>query len=136
RLPNLLVNGTTGIAVGMATSIPPHNLGEIVDACLALLQNPQLSDDQLFQLVPAPDFPTGGVICGRAGIVKAYKTGRGKLILRGVVEFEEKQHKGSIIIIRELPYQVNKADLTIKIADLVKNKIIDGISNIKDESDK
>lgn len=136
RLPNLLINGVAGIAVGMATSIPPHNLGEVVDALLALLVNEHISDETLFELIPGPDFPTGGIICGRAGIVRAYKTGRGNLILRGVVDFEEKQGKGSSIIIRELPYQVNKADLTIKIADLVKNKIIDGISNIKDESDK
>lgn len=135
RLPNLLVNGTTGIAVGIATSIPPHNLGEVIDACLALLHNEHLTDDELFALVPAPDFPTGGVICGRAGIVKAYKTGHGKVILRGVVEIEETK-KGSQLIISELPYLVNKADLAIKIADLVRNKIIDGIANIKDESAK
>jgi len=135
RLPHLLVNGTAGIAVGMATSIPPHNLGEIVNACLALLANENLSDDELFALVPAPDFPTGGIICGRSGIVRAYKTGRGNLILRGVVEVEETK-KGSSLVINELPYQVNKAELTIKIADLVKDKIIDGISNIRDESDK
>lgn len=135
RLPNLLVNGTTGIAVGMATSIPPHNLGEIVDACLALLKDPHLSDDELFNLVPAPDFPTGGVICGRAGIVKAYKTGRGKLILRGIAEVEETK-KGSRIIITELPYMANKAMLAMRIAELVRDKVIDGISNIKDESDK
>ena len=136
RLPNLLINGVAGIAVGMATSIPPHNLGEIIDALLAMLKNEVITDEQLFEHIPGPDFPTGGIICGRAGIVKAYKTGRGNLILRGVVEFEEKQNKGASIIITQLPYQVNKADLTIKIADLVKNKIIDGISNIKDESDK
>lgn len=135
RLPHLLVNGTAGIAVGMATSIPPHNLGEVVDACLALLNNENLSDDELFALVPAPDFPTGGIICGRAGIVKAYKTGRGNLILRGVITIEENK-KGSSLVINELPYQVNKSELTIKIADLVKEKIIDGISNIRDESDK
>lgn len=136
KLPNLLVNGVAGIAVGMATSIPPHNLNEVVDALLAMLAHEHISEEALFDLIPGPDFPTGGIICGRAGIVKAYKTGRGNLILRGVVEFEEKQSKGASIIIKELPYQVNKADLTIKIADLVKNKIIDGISNIKDESDK
>ena len=136
RLPNLLINGVAGIAVGMATSIPPHNLGEIVEALLAMLKNEAITDEQLFEMVPGPDFPTGGIICGRSGIVRAYKTGRGNLILRGVVEFEEKQTKGTSIIITQLPYQVNKADLTIKIADLVKNKIIDGISNIKDESDK
>ncbi|MCX5922173.1 MAG: DNA gyrase subunit A [Candidatus Dependentiae bacterium] len=135
KLPHLLINGTAGIAVGMATSIPPHNLGEIVNACLALLENEELSDDELFALVPAPDFPTGGVICGRAGIVKAYRTGRGNVILRGVVEMEETK-KGTSLVITELPYQVNKAELTIKIAELVKEKIIDGISNIRDESDK
>lgn len=137
KLPNLLINGVAGIAVGMATSIPPHNLGEIVDALLAMLKNEFITDDELFAHIPGPDFPTGGIICGRAGIVKAYKTGRGNVILRGVAEFEEKANKGGVsIVITQLPYQVNKADLTIKIADLVKNKIIDGISNIKDESDK
>ena len=103
---------------------------------LAMIKNEFITDEELFAHIPGPDFPTGGIICGRAGIVKAYKTGRGNLILRGVVEFEEKAKKGASIIITELPYQVNKADLTIKIADLVKNKIIDGISNIRDESDK
>lgn len=136
RVPNLLVNGTTGIAVGMATSIPPHNLSEVIDACLALLKDSNLSEEDLFKIIPAPDFPTGGIICGRAGIVKAYKTGRGNLILRGVVDIEESSKKGTSLIITELPYMVNKADLTIKIADLVRNKIIDGISNIRDESDK
>lgn len=135
RLPNLLVNGTSGIAVGMATAVPPHNLGEIIDVCLAYLANENMSDDELFNLVPAPDFPTGGIICGRAGIVRAYKTGRGNLILRGVVETEETK-KGSALIITQLPYQVNKAELIIKVADLVKNKAIEGISNIRDESDK
>jgi len=136
KLPNLLINGVAGIAVGMATSIPPHNLGEIVDALLATLKNEFITDEELFAYIPGPDFPTGGIICGRAGIVKAYKTGRGNVILRGVAEFEEKANKGASIVITQLPYQVNKADLTIKIADLVKNKVIDGISNIKDESDK
>ena len=135
RLPNLLVNGTSGIAVGMATSVPPHNLGEIIDGCLALLANENLTEDELFALIPAPDFPTGGIICGRGGIVKAYTTGRGNLILRGVVDIEETA-KGNSIIITELPYQVNKAELIIKIADLVKNKVIEGISNLRDESDK
>lgn len=135
KIPNLLVNGTTGIAVGMATSIPPHNLTEVINACLALLNDPELSEDDLFALIPAPDFPTGGIICGRAGIVKAYKTGRGNLTLRAVVEVEETK-KGTSLVVTELPYMVNKADLTIKIADLVKEKIIDGISNIRDESDK
>ncbi|KKP35545.1 MAG: gyrase subunit A protein [candidate division TM6 bacterium GW2011_GWF2_32_72] len=135
RVPNLLINGTAGIAVGMATSIPPHNLTEVINACLALLKNVNISDDELFSLVPAPDFPTGGVICGRAGIVQAYKTGRGRLILRGVVDVEETK-TATRLIITELPYQVNKAELAIKIADLVKNKIVEGISNIKDESSR
>ncbi len=135
KLPNLLVNGTAGIAVGMATSIPPHNLTEVINACLALLKRSDVSEEELFALVPAPDFPTGGIICGRAGIVKAYKTGRGKVILRAVVDIEETK-KGSSLVVTELPYQVNKSELTIKIADLVKNKVVDGISNIRDESDK
>ncbi len=135
RLPNLLVNGTAGIAVGMATAIPPHNLNEVVDGCLAILKNPEISEDELFQLIPAPDFPTGGIICGRSGVVRAYKTGRGNVILRGIVDIEENK-KGTSIIIKELPYQVNKADLAVKIADLVKNKVIDGITNIKDETSK
>ncbi len=135
RLPQLLINGTSGIAVGMATAIPPHNLTEIVDACLALLKDPDLSDEELFALVPGPDFPTGGIICGRAGILRAYTTGRGSLVLRGVVDIEETK-KGTSLIITELPYQVIKADLIIKIADLVKDKTIDGITNIRDESDK
>ena len=135
KLPQLLINGTSGIAVGMATSIPPHNLNEIVDGCLALLANPEVSDEELFELIPAPDFPTGGIICGRAGIIRAYQTGRGSLILRAVVE-EEETKKGTSIIVHELPYQVNKSELIIKIADLVKNKIVEGISNIRDESDK
>src|SRR3990167_5642443 len=135
RIPNLLVNGTSGIAVGMATSVPPHNLTEVVNACLLYLKNESVTDEELFALIPAPDFPTGGIICGRSGIVKAYKTGRGNLILRGVVESEETK-KGTSIVVKELPYQVNKAELAIKIADLVKDKIIDGISNIRDESNK
>lgn len=135
RLPNLLINGTTGIAVGMATAIPPHNLGEVVDACLAILANPSIPEEELFDLIPAPDFPTGGVICGRGGIIKAYKTGRGKLLLRAVIDVEETK-KGTSLVVTELPYMVNKAELTIKIADLVRNKVIEGISNIKDESDK
>ncbi len=136
KIPNLLVNGTTGIAVGMATSVPPHNLREVINACLAFIEDPEISDERLFSIIPAPDFPTGGIICGRAGIVKAYKTGRGNLILRAVVDVEESERKGTSLVVKELPYMVNKADLIIKIADLVKEKIIDGISNIRDESDK
>ncbi len=135
KLPHLLINGTTGIAVGMATAIPPHNLSEVIDGALALLENEHLSDQELFSIIPAPDFPTGGIICGRGGIVKAYTTGKGNLIVRGVITLEETK-KGSSIIISELPYQVNKAELIIKIADLVRDKIIEGISGIRDESDK
>lgn len=135
KFPNILVNGSSGIAVGMATSIPPHNLGEVISGCLAVLKNKNISDEELFKLVPAPDFPTGGIICGRSGIVKAYQTGRGNLVLRGVV-VEEETKKGHQLVITELPYQVNKAELIIKIADLVKDKIIDGISNLRDESDQ
>lgn len=135
KFPQLLVNGSAGIAVGMATSIPPHNFTEIITACLAILENKDLTDDELFELVPAPDFPTGGIICGRSGIVKAYQTGRGSLVLRAVVE-EEESKKGNQLVVTELPYQVNKSELIIKIADLVKNKVVEGISNIRDESDK
>jgi len=135
RFPQLLINGTSGIAVGMATSIPPHNLTEVLTGCLALLENPALSDQALFDFIPGPDFPTGGIICGRSGIIRAYQTGRGNLILRAVVA-EEETKKGTALIVTELPYQVNKSELIIKIADLVKNKIIEGISNIRDESDK
>ena len=133
KLPHLLINGTTGIAVGMATSIPPHNLREVIDGCLAVLENKELSDDELFEKILAPDFPTGGIICGRSGILKGYRTGRGKVIVRGVIKIEETK-KINRLIITELPYMVNKSVLTIKIADLVRNKVIDGISNIKDES--
>jgi DNA gyrase subunit A len=135
RLPHYLINGTSGIAVGMATSVPPHNLTEVINACFALLEDDDLPDDKLFALVPAPDFPSGGIICGRAGSVKAYRTGRGSVIVRGVVDIEQTK-KGTSLVISELPYQVNKAELTIKIADLVKNKVIEGISHIKDESGK
>lgn len=135
KVPNLLINGSTGIAVGMATSVPPHNLGEVIDACIELLNNPNLSDDRLFEIIPAPDFPTGGVICGRSGIVKAYRTGHGQLTMRGIVEVEQDKKRNALII-SELPYQVCKADLITKIADLVKNKIVEGISDIRDESDR
>lgn len=135
RIPNLLVNGSTGIAVGMATSIPPHNLAEVVTACIEILKDPSLSEERLFQIIPGPDLPTGGVICGRAGIVKGYRTGYGQFIMRGVVDVEENK-KHVALIITELPYQVNKSDLITKIADLVKDKIIDGITNIRDESDR
>ena len=135
RIPNLLINGSTGIAVGMATSVPPHNFTEIINACIELLGNPHMTEDRLFEIIPAPDFPTGGIICGRGGIVKAYRTGHGRVIVRAVIEVEESR-KQPALVVTELPYQVNKADLIIKIADLVKEKIIEGISDIRDESDK
>ena len=135
KLPHLLLNGVSGIAVGMATSIPPHNLKELIDACLLLLKSDHVTDEELFSVIPAPDFPTGGIICGRAGVIKAYKTGRGNVIVRAVVEVVEGK-KDTALIVTELPYQVNKADLIIKIADLVKEKIIEGITNIRDESNK
>lgn len=136
KLPNLLINGASGIAVGMATAIPPHNLSEIVEACCQLLERGDaLTDEELFAIVPAPDFPTGGIMCGRAGVVKAYATGRGSVVLRGVVNVAETK-KGTALIITELPYQVVKSELVIKIAQLVKDKTIDGISDIRDESDR
>ncbi len=135
KLPHLLMNGASGIAVGMATTIPPHNLTEVIDGCLAMIRNRDMTDEQLFSIIQAPDFPTGGIICGRAGIIKAYLTGRGSFTVRGIVEIEETK-KGTAIVVAELPYQVNKAELTIKIAELVKEKVIEGITNIRDESNK
>jgi len=134
RIPHLLLNGSNGIAVGMATSIPPHNAHEVLSACIALLKNPDLTEAELFALIPAPDFPTGGIICGRAGIVEAYRTGHGKVTVRAVVDIEGEDSNKPLLIVTELPYQVNKSDLITRIADLVKDKIVDGISNIRDES--
>ncbi len=137
RIPNLLVNGSSGIAVGMATNIPPHNMSEVVRACIALIDNPELSVDELMEIVPGPDFPTAGIINGRAGIVQAYRTGRGRIYVRAKAEVETNEKTGrETIIIHELPYQVNKARLIEKIAELVKDKKIEGISEIRDESDK
>jgi len=137
RVPNLLVNGSAGIAVGMATNIPPHNLGEVVDACIALIDNPDLGLAELMQLVPGPDFPTAGIINGSAEIALAYKTGRGRLSVRARTQFEEIDEKGrQAIVVTELPYQVNKARLLERIADLVRDKTIEGISELRDESDK
>ncbi|HEY8888005.1 MAG TPA: DNA gyrase subunit A [Gallionella sp.] len=138
RFPNLLVNGSSGIAVGMATNIPPHNMGEVVDACLALLNNPDLDIEQLIEYVPAPDFPTGGFIYGLAGVKEGYRTGRGRVIMRGRTHFEDIDKVGGrqAIIIDELPYQVNKANLLIKVGELVREKRLEGISEIRDESDK
>ena len=137
RVPNLLINGSSGIAVGMATNIPPHNLGEVIDACLCVIDNPDCNLEQLVQLIPGPDFPTAGIINGRAGIIDGYRTGRGKVIVRSRshIEDHEKNHKQSIVV-TELPYQVNKARLIERIAELVKEKKIDGISGLRDESDK
>jgi len=137
RVPNLLVNGSAGIAVGMATNIPPHNLGEVVDACLAYLQDPDIDIDGLMKHVPGPDFPTAGLINGNRGIREAYHTGRGRIHVRARVHFEGDENGGrQSIIVTELPYQVNKARLVEKIAELVKDKKIDGISALRDESDK
>ena len=136
QVPNLLVNGTSGIAVGMATNIPPHNLGEVVSATLALLEDPELTIPQLMEHVPGPDFPTAGFINGRAGIAKAYMTGRGKIYMRARHEIEEADNGKASIIVTELPYQVNKASLLEKIGMLVRDKAIEGITGLRDESDK
>ena len=137
RYPNVLVNGADGIAVGMATNIPPHNLAECIDGCVALLDNPEITSDELMEFIPAPDFPTGAVIMGRAGIRQAYRTGRGGLVLRAKTDIEEFSNgTRERIVVTELPYQVNKALLIKHMADLVKDKRIEGISDIKDESDR
>ena len=138
RFPNLLVNGSSGIAVGMATNIPPHNLNEVVDACLALLKNPDMDIEQLIEYVPAPDFPTAGFIYGLAGVKEGYRTGRGRVVMRARTHFEDLDKGGGrqAIIIDELPYQVNKANLLIKIGEMVREKRLEGISEIRDESDK
>jgi DNA gyrase subunit A len=134
RVPNLLANGSSGIAVGMATNIPPHNLGEVIEACLKTIDNEDITIDELLEIMPGPDFPTAGIINGASGIRQAYETGKGKIYLRSVshIEGEDKQS----IIVTELPYQVNKAKLIGKIAELVKDKRIDGITGLRDESDK
>ena len=136
RYPNLLVNGAGGIAVGMATNIPPHNLGEVIDACMAVIDDAAISTDDLIKIVPGPDFPTGGIILGRAGIYSAYHTGRGSIIMRGKVAFETIRKEREAIVISEIPYQVNKATMVERIAELVRDKKIDGISDLRDESDR
>jgi len=138
RIPNLLVNGSSGIAVGMATNIPPHNLSEVIDACVALIDNPDMDLDALMKLVPAPDFPTAGLILDAAGLKEAYETGRGRIVLRARTHFEDFERGGDrqAIVTTELPYQVNKARLIEKIAELVKEKKIEGITDLRDESDK
>ncbi|MDA8381929.1 MAG: DNA gyrase subunit A [Betaproteobacteria bacterium] len=137
RIPNLLINGSSGIAVGMATNIPPHHLGEVVDALFALLKNPELGLDELIEMIPAPDFPTAGIIYGTAGVKEGYRTGRGRVVMRAKTHVEDIE-KGSrqALIVDELPYQVNKANLLIKIGELVREKRIEGISDLRDESDK
>ena len=135
RFPNLLVNGAGGIAVGMATNIPPHNLGEVIDGTIAMIENPSLPLTELMQIIPGPDFPTGGIILGRSGIRSAYETGRGSVLMRGKVHFEQVRDREAIIV-SEVPYQVNKASMIEKIAELVRDKRIEGIADIRDESDR
>ena len=137
KVPNLLLNGSSGIAVGMATNIPPHNLGELVDGLIATVENPEIETEDLLTLIPGPDLPTGAYIYGRDGIVSAYKTGRGiiKIRAKAFIEKQKKNDRESIIV-SEIPYQVNKARLIEKIADLVQNKKVEGISDIRDESDR
>ena len=137
RAPNLLINGSAGIAVGMATNIPPHNMREVVAGCMALLENPELEVDDLIRYIPGPDFPTGAIITGRAGIIQAYRTGRGRIYVRAKAEVVTDEAKGKdTIIIHEIPYQLNKARLLERIAELVKEKKIEGITELRDESDK
>ena len=136
RFPNLLVNGAGGIAVGMATNIPPHNLGEVIDATVALIDRPDMSIADLIEIVPGPDFPTGGAIVGRSGINSAYATGRGSVLMRAKVDVEEMRNNRSALIVTEIPYQVNKSTLVERIAELVREKKIEGISDLRDESDR
>ncbi|MEL6094195.1 DNA gyrase subunit A [Bartonella schoenbuchensis] len=136
RFPNLLVNGSGGIAVGMATNIPPHNLGEVVDGCIALIDDPSITLDEMIKIIPGPDFPTGGIILGSSGIRSAYETGRGSIIMRAKVDIEEIRNNRQAIIVSEIPYQINKAAMIEKIAELVRDKRIDGVSDLRDESDR
>jgi DNA gyrase subunit A len=136
KFPNLLVNGAGGIAVGMATNIPPHNLGEVIDACVALIENPALGIDDLINIIPGPDFPTGGIILGRQGIRSAYHLGRGSIVMRGKVTIDTVRKDREAIIISEIPYQLNKASMVARIAELVHDKKIEGIADLRDESDR
>ncbi len=137
RLPNLLINGSSGIAVGMATNIPPHNLTETISGCLALLANPDITIDELMEIIPAPDFPTAGIIYGLEGVREGYRTGRGRVVIRARTHIEDIDKGGrQAIIVDEIPYQVNKANLLIRIGELVREKKIEGISDLRDESDK
>ena len=135
RIPNLLVNGATGIAVGMATNIPTHNLGEVIDGCVAMIEDPEITTEGLMKYIKAPDFPTGGIICGLDGVKEAYETGRGRIIIRSKTDIETEATHDKIIV-HEIPYNVNKSELIKKIAELVTDKKIDGISNVNDESDR
>ncbi|RMF01017.1 MAG: DNA gyrase subunit A, partial [Alphaproteobacteria bacterium] len=136
RFPNLLVNGAGGIAVGMATNIPPHNLREVIAGCIAYLDDPEIDIDALNEIIPGPDFPTAGIILGRSGIRSAYHKGRGSVVVRGRVAVEEVRKDRQALIVSEIPYQVNKASMIEKIADLVREKRIEGIADIRDESDR
>ena len=136
RYPNLLVNGSSGIAVGMATNIPPHHLGEVIDGVLAISRDPEITIQELMDIIPGPDFPTGAMILGRSGIRKAYETGRGSIKVRAKAEIQQKSNGKEVIIVHELPYQVNKARLIERIAELVREKKIEGISDLRDESDR
>jgi DNA gyrase subunit A len=136
RFPNLLVNGSGGIAVGMATNIPPHNLGEVIDGCMAMIDNPAIQLSELMEIIPGPDFPTGGIILGRSGIHSAYSTGRGSVVMRAKVAIEQIRNDREAIVVTEIPYQVNKASMIEKMAELVRDKRIEGISDIRDESDR
>src|SRR5213595_3761908 len=136
KFPNLLINGAGGIAVGMATNIPPHNLGEVIDACVALIDDPALSIDELINIIPGPDFPTGGIILGRQGIRSAYHLGRGSIVMRGKVTIDTVRKDREAIIVSEIPYQLNKASMVARIAELINDKKIDGIADLRDESDR
>ena len=136
RFPNLLVNGSNGIAVGMATSIPPHNLCEVIDAAVKLIDEPEATVEDLIKIVKGPDFPTGAIIMGKSSVREAYRTGQGKAVVRAVAEIEETSHGKQQIIVTEIPYQVNKARLIEKIADLVRDKRVEGITAIRDESNQ
>jgi DNA gyrase subunit A len=136
KFPNLICNGASGIAVGMATNIPTHNLGEVVDALVALIDDPEMEDDRLLEYISGPDFPTGGIIYGRRGIVEAYQTGRGRIVLRAKANIEKQKSGKESIVVTEIPYQINKSNLLERIAQLVRDKFIDGISDLRDESDR
>ena len=136
RFPNLLVNGSNGIAVGMATNVPPHNLGEVIDGTIAYIDNPEITFEEMLQIIPGPDLPTGGLIMGKGGYANVMRTGRGSITMRGEAKIEDQKNGKSQIVISSIPYAINKAKLVEKIADLVKEKKIEGISDLRDESSK